>query len=308
MNKNSRPNPDLAAALALEPRTLPGVAPAAGLGLLPTLAVELTPIEPPSAVAGALRQRLLARVAHSAAASLGMTTRRAADAVWQDLAPGVRRYTQHRDALGQSSLIELAAGTVWAPGEGAAALHGPAAAVHEILVLSGDLRLADSDLSAHDYQLIGLDQPWPADVRLSSTAGALLYWRSSKTGLSADLAANEFGQTQDSHRVAAGEQGWQPLRQGVEIKPLHRVGERISMLVRFQPGARVPAHPHGLGEECLMLDGDLFLGDVLLRAGEFQFAPAGTGHGEPFSDVGCLLFFCGAIDPAAADPAVQAGY
>ncbi|MCV2353066.1 cupin domain-containing protein [Paucibacter sp. B2R-40] len=316
MNKNSRPHSDLTAALALEPRTLPGVAPAAGLGLLPTLAVEFAPIEPPSTMAGALRQRLLARAAQSAAANLGLTTRRLADAVWQDLAPGVRVCGQHKDELSQSSLIQLAPGTRWAPGAGAGALHGPDAAVHEILVLSGELRLdvaalGTPTLAAQDYQLIGLANPWPADSSLSSTTGALLYWRSSKAGLSddlADLAANEFGQTAASHRVVADAQGWQPLRQGVEIKPLHMVGERISMLVRFQPGATVPAHPHELGEECLMLEGDLFLSDVLLRAGEFQFAPAGTGHEGLLSDVGCLLYFCGAIDPAAADPEMRAGY
>ncbi|MCV2367926.1 cupin domain-containing protein [Roseateles oligotrophus] len=309
MNTSATQSPsDLAAAEALEPLTLPGVAPAAGLGLLPTLAVELTPIEPPPASAGALRQRLLARVASSAAASAGMTTLRAGDAVWQDLAPGVRLYSQHRGDNSQSSLLELAPGTQWAPGEGAALLHGPGPAVHECLVLHGELQvefaaLGSPTLVAQDYQLIGLDQPWPAEARLNSPLGALLYWRSSKPGAGAD----EFGQTTASHRVAGGGQGWEPLRQGVDIKALHLVGERISMLVRFEPGARVPAHPHGLGEECLMLDGDLFLGDVLLRAGEFQFAPAGTGHDELYSDVGCLLFFCGAIDPAAVDPAMRAG-
>ncbi|WP_310388091.1 cupin domain-containing protein [Roseateles sp.] len=308
MNNHARPQADLAADLAFEPHTLPGVAAAAGLGLLPALAVELAPIEPPSAVAGALRQRLLARVAQSAAESAGMTTLRQADAVWQDLALGVRLYPQHRDAVGQSSLIELAPGAAWAPGAGAVQLHGEGAAVHEILVLRGTLQLDVPELGsptlvAQDYQLIGLANAWPADAGLSSPTGALIYWRSSKSGAS----ANEFGQTLNSHRHSADAAAWQPLRQGVDIKPLHVVGERIAMLVRFQPGASVPAHPHGLGEECLMLEGDLFLGDVLLRAEEFQFAPAGTGHAGVLSDVGCLLYFCGAIDPAAVDPAMQAG-
>ena len=309
MNTRLHPYPDLEADRALEPLTLPGVAPAAGLGLLPTLAVELTPIEPPYAMAGALRQRLLARVAQSAAASAGMTTRRLAGAVWHDLAPGVRLYPQHQDEQGQSSLIELAPGAAWAPGEDAVQLHGGGAAVHEILVLRGEMRLGVAELgspmlAAQDYQLIGLSNPWSAAAELSSSQGALLFWRSSK----ALANTNEFGHTAASHRVAAGAQGWEPLRQGVNIKPLHMVGERISMLVRFEPGATVPAHPHGLGEECLMLEGDLFLGDVLLREGEFQYAPAGSGHGEPFSDVGCLLFFCGAIDPAAPDPALRAAW
>ena len=64
-----------------------------------------------------------------------------------------------------------------------------------------------------------------------SVDGALLCWRSSIAG------ASEFGATRDSHRVAADGSGWEPLRRGVQIRPLHVVGERISMLVRFEPGA-----------------------------------------------------------------------
>ena len=64
------------------------------------------------------------------------------------------------------------------------------------------------------------------------------------------------------------------------------------------------AHGHGLTDQCLKVEGELFLGDVLLREGEFQFTPVGTEHGELFFDVGCLLFFSGAIDLAAVDPSV----
>jgi anti-sigma factor ChrR (cupin superfamily) len=93
----------------------------------------------------------------------------------------------------------------------------------------------------------------------------------------------------------------------VDIKPLHALGERVSMLVRFEPGARVPDHAHVLAEECLMVQGDLFLGDVLLCEGEFQYAPVGSRHDELFSDVGCVLFFSGAIDPVVIDHTVRTG-
>jgi hypothetical protein len=46
-------------------------------------------------------------------------------------------------------------------------------------------------------------------------------------------------------------------------------------------------------EECLMLSGEAFFGDILLRAGEYQHAPLGSRHGEAFSDVGALLYVHG---------------
>jgi uncharacterized cupin superfamily protein len=66
------------------------------------------------------------------------------------------------------------------------------------------------------------------------------------------------------------------------------------MLVRMQPGARVPTHPHPIDEECLMLEGEMFLGDTLLRAGDFQLAPAGTRDADVVTDVGALFYVRGA--------------
>lgn len=309
---NNKPQPPTSSSSfdELEPVTVPGVAPAGAVGLMPTLAVGVTPIEPSASVEAGLRERLLTRVARSAAANRGFETVRLNDGVWRELAPGVRARSQHADAASQTTLIELAPGAVWRVDDGAA-LHGhaeaAARAAHECLVLRGEVRinapaLGSPTLRAQDYQLIGADAPWLAEASISAAQGALLYWRSSVAG------ASEFGETRASHVVAAGEAGWEPLRHGVKIKPLHKVGERMSMLVQFEPGARVPDHPHALGEECLMVQGELFLGDVLLREGEFQFAPGGSSHGELFSDVGCLLFFSGAVDPSAVDPAVRVGY
>jgi hypothetical protein len=272
------------------------------------LAMAMSPIEPPPASEMALHQRLLARVARSTAANLGMKVLRKGDGVWRELAPGIRVCTQHVESGSQTTLIELDAGCIWSLDQ-LGSLYHPApgaapAAVHECLVLGGKVQLdapalGSPVLSRHDYQMIGLDAPWLPASHLSSVDGALLCWRSSIAG------ASEFGATRDSHRVAADGSGWEPLRRGVQIRPLHVVGERISMLVRFEPGATVPTHPHAMGEECLMVEGELFLGDVLLREGEFQFASAGSRHDELMADVGCLLFFCGAIDPAVVDPLVR---
>ena len=69
------------------------------------------------------------------------------------------------------------------------------------------------------------------------------------------------------------------------------------MLVRFAPGASVADHRHALDEDCLVLEGEMFLGDILLRTGDYQLAPAGGSHFGEMSDVGVLFFFHGALDP-----------
>ncbi|CAN5186422.1 hypothetical protein BH11PSE10_BH11PSE10_11930 [soil metagenome] len=69
------------------------------------------------------------------------------------------------------------------------------------------------------------------------------------------------------------------------------------MLVRFAAGAGVPDHTHALDEDCLMLEGEMFLGDTLLRPGDYQMAAAGSRHFGEMSDVGGTFYFHGAIDP-----------
>ncbi len=273
----------------LAPQTPPGVAPPAALGLAPALATALSPIEPAAHQEARLRDRLLARVARSAEANRLFVTTRAHDGEWVSLRPGLQQRPLHADAQAHSSLLQWQSPAEW---------HVPALGqAHECLVLQGDVLVNGQALHPHDYLLTAHDQP----LHLQASAGACLYWRRIEPGVQA------FGHTAVPHLARASDMAWAPLRRGVQIKPLYAEGERISMLVQFEPGASVPAHGHGHGEECLMVAGDLFLGDVLLREGDFQFAPCGTGHGELQSDVGCVLYFHGAIDPAVVDPSVRPG-
>lgn len=273
----------------LEPQTLPGVAPLAALGLAPVLATALSPIEPNAHQEACLRGRLLARVARSATANRPFVTTRAHDGEWVTLTPGLQQRQLYGDGAAHSSLLQ------W---QSDAACDLPASGqAHECLVLQGEVRINGQTLHPHDYLLTAHDEP----LRLQASAGARLYWRRIEPGTQA------FGHTAVPHLARASDMAWEPLRRGVQIKPLYAEGDRISMLVQFEPGASVPAHGHGHGEECLMVAGDLFLGDVLLREGDFQFAPSGTGHGELQSDVGCVLYFHGAIDPVVVDPSVRPG-
>lgn len=262
--------------------------------LLNGLAVGLDPVPLPPALPDSLGARLALRVARSAQASRPFRTVRRDDGTWFELSAGVRAKTLHDGLATCSLLLEFAPG-----GElHAAALPGHLRlAVHEWLVLAGSLILDGQRLGVLDYHLAGRDGSWGC---VTSEQGARVYVRGS--------AEDEggFGSVRSSHTVPAGVDGWEPLRAGVDIKPLFGAGPGISMLVRFRPGATVPGHPHTLDEECLMVHGELFLGDVLLREGEFQFAPGGSAHSELSADADCLLFFHGAIDPAAVDTELRA--
>lgn len=66
-----------------------------------------------------------------------------------------------------------------------------------------------------------------------------------------------------------------------------------SVPMRLAADARVPAHAHRLDEKCLVLSGDVWLGDVQANAGDFHLARGDTEHCEIRSDGGCLPYICG---------------
>jgi quercetin dioxygenase-like cupin family protein len=97
--------------------------------------------------------------------------------------------------------------------------------------------------------------------------------------------------------VDPGRRRWHASTDGVDVLPLRGDADVVSMLVRFAAGASVANHRHALDEDCLVLQGEMFLGDILLRAGDYQLAPAGGTHFGETSDVGVPFFFHGALDP-----------
>jgi putative transcriptional regulator len=93
-------------------------------------------------------------------------------------------------------------------------------------------------------------------------------------------------------RAAAGEFERTDLP-GIEVRRLHvdEASDRISMLVRMAPGAAYPAHRHGGPEECLVLSGDLSVGDAIqLGPGDYQRMDCGSVHEVQSTQAGCLLF------------------
>jgi anti-sigma factor ChrR (cupin superfamily) len=52
----------------------------------------------------------------------------------------------------------------------------------------------------------------------------------------------------------------------------------------------MPAHGHHGYEECLVLQGDFYIGDLHLKTGDFHCATQGAEHGESRTDTGVVVF------------------
>jgi putative transcriptional regulator len=79
---------------------------------------------------------------------------------------------------------------------------------------------------------------------------------------------------------------------GVSIRVLHidRLRRQFSALMRLDAGARYPGHRHDGPEECLVLDGSVMVGDVRMRAGDYQRSEAGSDHAEQWTDTGAVVY------------------
>jgi anti-sigma factor ChrR (cupin superfamily) len=92
--------------------------------------------------------------------------------------------------------------------------------------------------------------------------------------------------------VRAAEEGWVETDvPGVSVKRLRVDRERryVTMLVRMAPGSAYPSHRHAGAEECFVLEGDLHVGDAVLRAGDYQCAHGASLHSVQSTENGCLL-------------------
>lgn len=89
--------------------------------------------------------------------------------------------------------------------------------------------------------------------------------------------------------VRAGAREWIAVSAGIAVKVLNDDGRVRTWLARLAPDAKIPAHFHQGDEECYLLEGKVFFGDVELNVGDYQVARAGTTHGEVHTPTGCLM-------------------
>jgi len=117
----------------------------------------------------------------------------------------------------------------------------------------------------------------------------------------ADLRARVLGRVHATaattgvmSRASAGM--WKPVSPGIEVKTLFydEAQRMVSFLLRAQPGAQLPAHHHHAYEECLVLQGEFTLGDVTLRAGDFELGRPGEAHPAATTHTGVLVYLRGA--------------
>jgi quercetin dioxygenase-like cupin family protein len=98
---------------------------------------------------------------------------------------------------------------------------------------------------------------------------------------------------------------WQKVKEGVYSKPLfvdidH---DRVTMLIRMDPGASYVPHRHGGPEQCFVLEGDIREGDDVFHPGDFQCAAKDSVHGVQTTESGCLLLIVSSLrDKILASP------
>ncbi len=78
---------------------------------------------------------------------------------------------------------------------------------------------------------------------------------------------------------------------GIEVRRLYVDASvrRYAMMVRMQPGTSFPAHDHDGPEECVVLEGDLSIGERTMHAGDFMYAPTGSHHEVHSTEGGCVI-------------------
>ncbi|HYE70780.1 MAG TPA: cupin domain-containing protein [Aquabacterium sp.] len=238
-------------------------------------------LPPPS-----LRERLIERVTRSARASRAFVTVRAPGTPAQALADGVAARCLY-EAGGTAwrpgqprrvRIIDLAAGAAWTPELAA----GDQA---EWLVMAGSVRLADEHLERCDYHWAPPGRPTPL---LRAVCAARVMLREAPAAAQARM--------QSAITRADATTPWEDFAPGIRRRVLWTRGGEAALLYQAAAGARVPGHGHRRDEECLMLDGEVFLDDLLLRQGDYQLAPAGTAHAGVSTDIGGLIFAHGDLD------------
>jgi quercetin dioxygenase-like cupin family protein len=245
----------------------------------------LAPIVPEAVQAANLRTSIMQRVSQSIAEHAGLLTVRSKHGVWKTLKSGIRYKSLCSGSAGSSVLIEFAPGASLP-----AHRHNW---MEEGIVLQGDLCVGELRLGPLDYHM---SPKGSRHSSIRSRQGALAFLCGSSVGHRASVMQELIGgllPIGKDHCItvfASEKDHWQEIAAGVFKKDLWSDQTRVSRLCRFEAGAKVPGHTHLLDEECMMLEGELFLGDILLRAGEYQLAPAGSKHAEVYSDVGATVF------------------
>ena len=135
---------------------------------------------------------------------------------------------------------------------------------------------------------------YDASVEIAASASGEEPSRGVRDALLAQVAAPA------NHTITATDGEWvETATPGVrrKILALDRARDRVTMLLKGEPGARFPAHRHSGPEECYVIRGSLILEGRVLRAGDFHHAEGASDHGEAWTDEGAeVLLVASASD------------
>lgn len=96
-------------------------------------------------------------------------------------------------------------------------------------------------------------------------------------------------------RHGSGE--WVDAGPGLKIKVMHEIPElkRWTFMAWLQPGAEYDDHDHDQDEEIYMIEGDLVIGDIVLKPGDFHIAKSGKHHPTHRTVTGCICIITQAM-------------
>lgn len=99
--------------------------------------------------------------------------------------------------------------------------------------------------------------------------------------------------------IRTGSIAWREVSPGVKAKLLKRDDEAnvIIVLWQLEPGGRLAGHSHEDSEECLVLEGEMLVGEHRVAAGELHIAHRGSMHHDLTTRTGCLLMVRSGISP-----------
>lgn len=99
------------------------------------------------------------------------------------------------------------------------------------------------------------------------------------------------------HHTESSKLDWKPLTEkgvntsGIFVKVLRfdEITERAPVIMlKFEPGAKYPAHNHPAGEEVFILEGEVKFGNKNLSVGDYLYTPPGGIHAV-WSKAGCVM-------------------
>lgn len=91
--------------------------------------------------------------------------------------------------------------------------------------------------------------------------------------------------------VFADQGAWMDIAPGVRAKMLNMDSDRqrVTALVRMEPGSRYDNHRHTRTEELVVIEGSCYCGGKLLQKGDYHRAEAGSIHLDTYTDDGSLM-------------------